>query len=190
MTLDVSLGNITEAEARALGATDAHVPGSTEPWVTNLVCAFARAIGAQRVLETGAYLGDTTEALADTIEDGWLIAAEIDPERAANVKARLKAKPRPKLIWRVENKDALEVIRAQPENYFDLVFVDDDHGAEHVEEEIDALWTRTRPGGLLLFHDVFGVCDLKEVVKRHGGYSVDLPRLGPAGGLGIIQVTP
>jgi hypothetical protein len=35
---------------------------------------------------------------------------------------------------------------------------------------------------------VFGVCDLQDVVGKFGGYSIDLPRLGPAGGLGVIQV--
>ncbi len=190
MTLDVSLGNISEADARKLGATDDHEPGQTEPWVTNLICAFARAIGAVRVLETGAFRGDTTVALADAIGEGWLIAAELDQDRAYAVRDRLKANHRPGLIWRVEQKDALEVIRDLPENYLDLAFVDDSHEKEHVAEETDLLWTRTRPGGLLLYHDVFGVCDLQAVVKKYGGYSIDLPRMGPAGGLGIVQVTP
>jgi hypothetical protein len=51
-----------------------------------------------------------------------------------------------------------------------------------------ALIPKMNPGGLILLHDVYGVCDLQEVVKKFGGYSIKLPRLGPAGGLGVIQV--
>lgn len=37
---------------------------------------------------------------------------------------------------------------------FDLVFIDSDHSIEHTEKELAELWGLTRPGSLLLFHDV------------------------------------
>jgi hypothetical protein len=71
---------------------------------------------------------------------------------------------------------------------FDLAWVDDCHEKPHVTKELTLLYPKMNPGGLILLHDVFGVCDLKTVVNQFGGYSIDLPRLGPAGGLGLIQV--
>ena len=55
-------------------------------------------------------------------------------------------------------------------------------------EEIEALLPKMKAGGLICGHDVFGVCDLQEVFKQFGGYSLALPMLGPAGGLGLLQV--
>lgn len=37
---------------------------------------------------------------------------------------------------------------------FDLIFVDSDHSIEHTERELQALWKLTRPGTIILFHDV------------------------------------
>ncbi len=37
---------------------------------------------------------------------------------------------------------------------FDLVFVDSDHSVEHTQKEFDALLPITKPGSILLFHDV------------------------------------
>lgn len=189
MTLSVEYGNITEDEARRLGATDHHEPGSTEPWIVNLVTGFARSIGARRVFETGAFMGDTTMALARILErmgGGELIAAEIDPERAQWVRERI-GEPFGVDV-KILEQDALQVIQELPDDYLDLAWVDDDHSPAHVEKEINALWTKIRVGGLMLFHDVYGVYELRVLVSRYGGYSLELPRMGPAGGLGIIQL--
>ena len=67
--------------------------------------------------------------------------------------------------------------------------VDDEHSKEHVDRELSALIPKMRrPRGLILGHDVFGSCDLQEIFAKHGGYALDFPRLGLAGGIGVLQV--
>ena len=75
MALDVTYGNVTEEDAaRMADSTDTmyresgHHPGSTEPWITNLICALLKASGARRVLETGAFEGFTSFHLKDTLD--------------------------------------------------------------------------------------------------------------------------
>lgn len=202
MALDVSLGNITQDEAdRLSGAVWSpdsvpHEPGSTEPWVSQLVANFIVARGARTVLETGTFKGATTVWIVNALAalgGGQLHICEIDKEhhaatvfRAATLMSRLGNK-----VEIVCHESAVSHLCAQnavPRVRYDLAFIDDEHTKRHVERELTLLYPLMNPGGLILLHDVVGSCDLRTVVAKFGGYSLDLPRLGPAGGLGIIQV--
>lgn len=193
--IDVTYGNISQAEAERLKAAvprvDASYPaGATEPWIANIVKALLIASGSRTVLETGCFLGHTSWVLSDTLDDlggGELILCEIDPDRAEGLMG-LAASSGPAVQVRVMQQDVLSVIRSLPDQYLGFAFVDDDHTKQHVAEEIEALLPKMQPNGIVCFHDTFGVCDLQEVVAAYGGYSLDLPRCGPAGGLGILQI--
>lgn len=197
--IDVTFGNVSfqrasqlvDAVLRSGGVIQGgYEAGATEPWIAHLISALVIARGAETVLETGAFQGHTTVVLGRALEvlgGGTLIACEMDPERARAVEARLDFGPN-KVHWTVRAEDALTVIRSLPDQWLDVAFIDDDHRVEHVAEEINALWPKMSAGGLMLFHDVYGSCDLQALVNRSGGYSLDLPRCGPAGGLGILQV--
>lgn len=177
-----------------------HVEGATEPHIVEIVCALVMANDAHRVLETGGFLGHTSLSLAETLgmlartngEHRQLIVAEIDQSRAEAIDqalyARVAENGSPAFQWRVVATDVLQVIDAEADESLDAVWIDDDHTPAHVAGEVQALLPKMRTNGLLLFHDVYGVCDLQAIVKQYGGYSLDLPRWGPAGGLGIIQV--
>lgn len=196
--VDVEYGNISPEEAerlhRAVGWPRHNgEAGNTESWITNLVCALLTASGARSVLETGAFMGSTSEALQWTLHalgGGSLTVCEIEHARAEAVDARLRRNdPHASAVnWVVRCMDARDVIRSLAPQSLGFAFIDDDHQKAHVAEEIELLLPKMLPGGLLVFHDTFGVCDLQEVVAAYGGYSLDLPRAGPAGGLGIIQV--
>jgi predicted O-methyltransferase YrrM len=198
MTLDVTYGNVTAEEAerlaQAAGRTDdvPHEAGSTEPWVSRLVADFIVARGARTVLETGTFKGATTVWIVDALAKlggGQLFICEIDKERLAATTFRLVPfveRDNYLVGVSVTNLDVLRWL-ATTTNRFDLAFVDDCHEKLHVRRELELLYPKMNPGGLILLHDVFGVCDLQSVVAQFGGYSIDLPRLGPAGGLGIIQ---
>lgn len=195
--VDVTYGNVTQEEADrladAVGCWKESPAGNTEPWITNLVVALLKASGARTVLETGAFQGATSEELLRALEamdGGVLTICEIDPARAEAVDARLREVEweDSKVNWVVRCMDARDVIRSLAPQSLGFAFIDDDHQKAHVAEEIELLLPKMLPGGLLVFHDVYGVCDLQEVVAAYGGFSLDLPRAGPAGGLGIIQV--
>jgi predicted O-methyltransferase YrrM len=198
MTLDVQYGNITEEEAerlsKAAGSVDdvPHEPGSTEPWVSRLVADFIVARGARTVLETGCFKGATSVWLADALvrlRDGDLHLCELDAERLGATRERLLGYGDyhcGKVRIHLHPGDVLHYL-ATTEDRFDLAWVDDCHEKPHVTKELTLLYPKMNKGGLILLHDTHGVCDLKTVVAQFGGYSIDLPRLGPAGGLGIIQ---
>lgn len=198
--IDTTWGNIGEyraeamAEAvRVLGGTvhEDYEAGATEPWIAHLVTSLAVASDARNILETGSFHGHTAVALARVIAalgGGNLLCCELDPERAQIVEDRLRRIPTSVVEWTVRNEDVLQVIQSLEDGSLNLAFVDDSHEAQHVAWEIDALLPKMAPNGILCFHDVYGQCDLQAVVAQYGGYSLDLPRCGPAGGLGFIQV--
>lgn len=169
-----------------------HEDGVTEAWIAELVCAILKAKGGNpSVLETGGFRGVTSAWLGLTLQQmggGTLNVAEIDPERALGIRSRLGALLLSHVDWEVHSTDVMPLIQSMPAGTIDLAFIDDDHQKLHVEQEIFALWPKMKPGGIMCFHDVHGSCDLQTIVKKYGGVSLDLPRLGPAGGLGILQV--
>lgn len=195
-TLDVTHGNMTEAQALRLGkATEGgivqgHEPGSTEPWISKIVHSFVIATGARSVLETGCFKGRTSVWLADALwrlGGGDLHLCDIDLERLATAGEEVVSRNFDTVKVYPWGGDVITFLRACRFE-FDLCFVDDDHSKAHVTRELQFLLPHVRKGGIVLLHDVFGSCDLNTVVHQFGGYSIDLPRLGPAGGLGVIQV--
>lgn len=193
--IDVTYGNVPQDIAERMAESvrpDWLVPlgedypaGATEPWVSAILMALLKATGVASALETGAFLGHTSlwlkaailEMGGDPVRDLWL--CEIDPERAIWVRHRTMLPT---------YGDAIETIPAIPDRSLGLAFVDDDHAPDHVGQEIQLLYPKMAQGGIICFHDVYGSCDLQRVVSHYGGYCIDLPRCGPAGGLGILQV--
>lgn len=173
-----------------------HVDGSTEPWIQDIVVALLQ--GLQRVnplvMEFGGFHGHTSIRLAQALEDqggGRLVVVEYDPdapERADMVDARLTGLKVPHVDWTVIRADALVAIGHCADESIDFVYLDDTHTHEHVQKELAALLPKMKPGGLITGHDVFGSTNLQQEFRAFGGYALDLPRLGPAGGLGILQI--
>lgn len=199
MALTGEYGNMSDEEIERLGwATHPdwpdqieHEPGCTEPWVSRLVADFVIANGARYVLETGSFKGATSVYLLEALKKlggGILQVCDIDgPRCAATMRRLLAVEDQDKVAVFSHPGDILHFLRTAAGTW-DLAFVDDCHEKKHVRLELQLLYPKMNPGGLILLHDVYGSCDLKTVVQEYGGYSIDLPRLGPAGGLGIIQV--
>lgn len=175
-----------------LEAPDDFIPGSTEPWIVDVVCALLKASDQRNVLECGSFVGATTVRLARTLAEmggGTLTAVELEADRAATAQAALEAANIPPTVqWRIVQDDVLKYIASLPGEGLGFVWIDDCHEHEHVDQEIQLLLPKTAPNGILCFHDVHGSCALHREVERYGGIAIDLPRLGPAGGIGIIQV--
>lgn len=201
MSLDVQFGNVTQADAERMsraawgGALLDHSPGSTEAYVSALVASLIVALGARTVLETGAFEGATSEFILGALEalgGGTFVMCEIDAARADALRQRFSSPLAPvePVIW---SGDVLAYLRTTT-TMFDVMWLDDDHNERHVRQEIEAMLPRLNPGGLLLLHDVVGQIPgnqhpLGFLVQEFGGSVLDLPRMGPAGGLGLIQVS-
>lgn len=201
ITIDTTYGDIPRAQAirmaqsvlepRLFDKQQDYPGGSTEAWISNLVAGLLKATGIAVALETGAFRGHTTTWLVLALAEmggGLLYVAEIDPDRAIDVSMCVSRLSQPSVETLVHTRDALAVIHDLPDGTIGLAFLDDDHTKDHVAKEIEALWPKMAPGGIICGHDVYGVCDLQSVFRQYGGYALDFPRCGPAGGLGILQV--
>jgi len=161
--------------------------GCAEPWIGGVLQALLKCYQHHplRVAETGGFIGYTSSKLAEALTpEDELIVCEIDPFRAGTVQATLEGAP---CRCTVICDDVMRWIQEQPQESLDLVWLDDAHEKQHVFEEIEALLPKMRPGGLIAGHDVYGITELHEVFAKFGGYSLALPYLGPAGGLGLLQ---
>lgn len=176
-----------------LEAPDDFVQGSAEPWIVDVLCALLKASDQRYVIECGAFIGATSLRLCQTLAQmggGSFTAVEIEPERAATAQQRLEdANLPPTVNWQIVQQDIFAYLEGVPDGAFGFAWVDDTHTHEHVDAELRALFPKmVTPGGIICGHDVTGSCDLQQEFKRYGGIALDLPRLGPAGGIGILQL--
>lgn len=155
----------------------------------DIVCAIAVALQPSMVIETGTFEGRTTGALFHALSrhglPTTLVTVESDPRRS--VAAREAGKDwagSVNLRW--YQMDAVDALMGFDAGSVDMVFLDDDHTATHVELELMETMRILRPGGVCLVHDVCGPFGLDRLVRRFGGVCLDLPRLHVAGGLGVI----
>lgn len=189
MALRAAWPNPSLQEEWALGN---YLTGCTEPWNVEILAALLKASNAKTVLECGGYLGTTSAWLALTLQHmggGTLHVVEHEAERAAACDKRLSELPIDKVTWRVWHDDVFNVIAQLPDESVDFAWVDDSHEHEHVAKELDALMRKISSKGLICGHDVHGSCNLREEFSRYpNSISLDFPKLGLAGGIGIIQV--
>lgn len=173
-----------------------HIDGQTEIWIVDILIALLKGLQRDRptILECGGFLGHTSARFAHELSllgGGTLIVAEYDPdapERAGLIDTRLAELELPNVNWRVMQQDAIQVIQSLPDDSLDFAYLDDCHEHAHVDAELCAIFSKVKPGGLVCGHDVFGSCDLRQEFQRYGGYALNFPRMGPAGGLGVIQI--
>ena len=165
--------------------------GCTEPWIVDAVAALMIANRAEHVIEIGGFTGFASKRLARALNGlrrGTLTVCEIDPARAERVQVELDILRLPYVRHTVVRADSLLWLPTLASESIDFAWIDGNHAKAHVKTEIDLLLPKIRPNGIICGHDVFGVTDLQEVFRAFGGYALDLPRLGPAGGIGILQV--
>lgn len=176
---------------------DSHVDGCTEGWVAEIVASLLKARGANGgplyVVELGGFTGTTSAWLALTLQSiggGTLIISEPDPDRAVLIDERLGQLDLKNVYYSTRRIPSPQIIHTLGDKSIDFAWIDNDHSKHHVEHEIVNLWGKMAPGGIMCFHDVSsdGVCQLGPLIRKYGGVALDLPRLGPDGGLGIIQI--
>lgn len=172
--------------------------GSAEPWIADVLASLIVANDVHTAVEVGGFMGYTSlrlaRALARLPHDTSLTVCELDPARAAATQSALTRVGTTRVRARVVNEDSLRWIPTLQDRSVDFVWLDGNHEKPHVLQELHALLPKMAPGGIIAGHDVFGSCDLQEVfalvasqTARWRSMSLDLPRLGPAGGIGLLQ---
>ena len=58
--------------------------------------------------------------------------------------------------WRFFQMDTIDFLKKNTDKYYDLVFIDDDHGCKHVQEELSLLDKMTDERSVILLHDLMG----------------------------------
>ena len=169
--------------------------GNTELPVCMVLYSLALANDARNIVETGV-----NNAAGATL---WLVCAAfanlgtyfgVDIRREACDKgAGIIRECLPDAPFILECGDAIDVL---PKHFnpgtIDFLFVDDDHGHDHVAKEVETFLPLVRSGGLLCFHDILGVhkTDIWDVIEPYGAIPLvdTLHRPDhPFGGLGIIK---
>ena len=174
--------------------------GSAEPWIADIVCALMRGNNTRTCVEIGGFEGFTSKRLARVLcrmpHPTRLAVCEIDADRAAKVHRAILNEANIALStnvglgfdFRVFCDDSLKWIPTLADASVDFAWVDGNHEKVHVAQELTLLYPKLAPGGIICGHDVWGVCDLRTVFAAFpNAVSLDLPRMGPAGGLGIVQ---
>lgn len=115
----------------------------------------ARMLGARRALELGTFTGYSAICIARGLtEGGLLVACELDPDRAETARANFDAAG---VGERVEVRvglagEALDALRADAGEPFDLAFIDADKVGYPAYYE--ACLELLRPGGLIVLDNV------------------------------------
>ena len=194
--MQISGGNIGLGDARRLQQACSHpnpdwTPGDTEPWVIEAVAALLLASGHQLVVELGGFHGACSVVLAETLRKmggGHLVVVDYDPELTPIIYDKLA--PYPDIVRTVWCDDTLDAIQRFEDRSIGFAWVDDNHDAVHVRDEVALLIPKMADGGIVCFHDVCGAYAIHHLVRHYGGVALNLPRVSHSGGLGILQVTP
>ena len=155
--------------------------GNAEPWTTQAVTALLIATNQRRVVETGAFKGQTSGWLAMALErmgGGHLTTVDIDAERCAATQERLDGLGLTRTKAEAVHMDVLQWIPTQPNESIGFIWIDDNHEKHHVDLETRLLFPKMKRGGIMTYHDVLGSTDLQTVVRKYGGISLSFPRLG------------
>lgn len=169
----------------------AYESGCAEPWTSQAVASLLIASNKRTVFEGGAFMGQTSAWLAMALErmgGGHLITVDIDAERLGHAQERLAGLGLTTVVTSAVHADVLQYIPTLADQSIGFAWIDDNHEKHHVDQEIRLLWGKMEKGGIICGHDVIGSCDLQTVFKKYGGIALNFPRLGQAGGLGIISI--
>jgi predicted O-methyltransferase YrrM len=173
----------------------------------------AQRIKARRILEVGAFKGQTTAVLSRVAAQNGGSVIAIDPMRWASKPAHffewidglLHPFSYESTFWKNVRKtghDNVTLIRAlstdaeliaRPDPRlaeFDLVFIDGEHTYEGVLADIKNWGSRVRPGGLILMHDIIarfpGVVKVFRQLESDPRYRIRWPKRGT---VGVVEVS-
>jgi predicted O-methyltransferase YrrM len=118
----------------------------------HVLTLYSIAVGrrAKRILELGVRNGDSTRPLllAAHKNNGLLTSVDIQ-ETSYTCPSEYQSN------WRFVRQDALEFLRSDnPEEPYDLIFIDDWHSYDHVKAELEQIDRLVSPKTVILVHDL------------------------------------
>lgn len=177
---------VAEARHAQLTRTADGAPtrGGVNPGDQRTIFTLVRALKPRRVLEVGTHLGYSTLHICQALQlngCGALTTVDIldvnDPDDAPWTRAKALGSPRQSIAAlgyddhvSFVQSDSIEFLRTT-EKTFDFVFLDGDHAAPQVYEELQLLQRVMEPGATLLLHDYFP--------NGRGLWKGSLPNTGP-----------
>lgn len=122
------------------------------PETAECIEAIVTMTGARRILEIGMHTGFTSLHILRAImgkPSAKLVSVDARPAHDREFFERPEIAPWFQFVegW------TPDVINTLP-GLFEMVFIDSDHGLEPTKKEIEALWSKTMPGTIFLFHDL------------------------------------
>jgi SAM-dependent methyltransferase len=97
-------------------------------------------------IEVGTFRGDFAAEMLRRVEPRELHLVDVT---FANLRADVRDDPRVHLHGGL----SVEVLAGFPDGHFDWAYIDGDHSYAAVRADIEAAWSKVRPGGLLIFND-------------------------------------
>ncbi len=176
----------------------------------------AQRIRARRILEVGAFKGQTTAILSRVAAQNGGSVVAIDPMRWASKPAHffewidglLHPFSYESTFWKNVRKtgnDNVTLIRALSTDKeliarkdpqlaeFDLVFIDGEHTYEGALADVQNWGSRVRPGGLILMHDIVarfpGVVKVFRQLESDPRYRIRWPKRGTVGVVEVVAAT-
>ncbi|NBO99157.1 MAG: class I SAM-dependent methyltransferase [Proteobacteria bacterium] len=144
--------------------------------------ALACSLRAKSVLELGVRHGFTTLPLlaAMCITDGHLTSVDLDQPKVLHPEWELKDFMLGR--WTFVQSDSLKFLStAQPR--YDLVYIDDWHGSEHVYKELKLISQYTDNRSLIVLHDLMHSSTHPEYNKKEYPQGNEFEGTGPYGGV-------
>ena len=123
----------------------------TTPGNRLLLLGLAVSMGAEDILELGYDAGVTTEIFAMSGAKRVVGVDNLSEYGGVEPKARQRLSIYPNV--ELHNGDALDYLHACSDESFDIIFIDDYHGLQHVMAEAQEVRRVLRPGGFAIFHD-------------------------------------
>lgn len=121
--------------------------------------AFLKDVGLNgRICEVGVWLGKYHWKLIEC-EPAEIVGVDLFIDfKGSNGEERMKAlidelAQVPEVRSRLIKGDSREAWKTFSPGYFDFVYIDADHRYKYVKLDVEAWWTRVRPGGVLAGHD-------------------------------------
>ena len=163
---------------------------STEPDAIHLIYNISRLTCAKNILEIGTYRGACSLALAQAVMmngGSSITSIDISSEYFENIQNNARYLGLDRLLNLIHASSA-DYSSQSPDNSFDLIFIDGDHGFSAVVSDIEAYWPKLKEGGLMLLHDSVMWEGVRHALIQMKLKNIDYSTIATSQGSGITLI--